>query len=156
MTEPAPTLPLFAHATCVAIDGCGVLLRGPAGAGKSDLALRLIDGGAFLIADDVVALAPEDGRLMASLPASAPPSCRGRIEMRGLGILPVPTIATAAVRLVVDLVPGGHPERLPERETVRLAGLLLPLCRLDPFEASAPARVRLMVRAVAAGIIAAP
>ncbi|MDZ4736608.1 MAG: HPr kinase/phosphatase C-terminal domain-containing protein [Rhodospirillaceae bacterium] len=154
MTEPAQ--PLFAHATCVAIDGCGVLLRGPAGAGKSDLALRLIDGGAFLVADDVVALTADGERLMATLPASAPASCRGRIEMRGLGILPVPTIATVPIRLVVDLVPGGHPERLPERETVVLAGLHLPLCRLDPFEASAPARVRLMVRAVAAGIIAAP
>ena len=155
MTDDAAP-PLLAHATCVAIDGCGVLLRGPPGSGKSDLALRLIDGGAFLVADDLVALAPDGERLIATLPASAPPEIRGRIEMRGIGILPVPTIARAPIRLVVDLVPGDRLERLPEREHVRLAGIAVPMCRLDPFGASAAARVRLMVRAVAAGIIAAP
>jgi serine kinase of HPr protein (carbohydrate metabolism regulator) len=154
MTDGAP--PLLAHATCVAIDGCGVLLRGPPGSGKSDLALRLIDGGAFLVADALVALAADGERLMATLPASAPPAVRGRIEMRGIGILPVPTIPRAPIRLVVELVPADRLERLPEREHVLLAGIAVPLCRLDPFGASATARVRLMVRAVAAGIIAAP
>jgi serine kinase of HPr protein (carbohydrate metabolism regulator) len=154
MTDGAP--PLLAHATCDAIDGCGVLLRGPPGSGKSDLALRLIDGGAFLIADDLVALTADGKRLIATLPASAPPAVRGRIEMRGIGILPVPTIPRAPIRLVVELVPADRLERLPEREHVLLAGIAVPLCRLDPFGASATARVRLMVRAVAAGIIAAP
>ena len=44
------------HATCIAIDGHGILLRGPAGSGKSDLALRAIDRGARLVADDQVVL----------------------------------------------------------------------------------------------------
>jgi serine kinase of HPr protein (carbohydrate metabolism regulator) len=154
MTDSVPLL--LAHATCVAIDGCGVLLRGPSGAGKSDLALRLIDGGAFLVADDLVALAAEDERLIATLPPSAPPAVRGRIEMRGIGILPVPTIPKAPIRLVVELVAADLLERLPERAHVLLAGIAVPLCRLDPFGASAASRVRLMVRAVAAGIIAAP
>jgi serine kinase of HPr protein (carbohydrate metabolism regulator) len=154
MTDGAP--PLFAHATCVAIDGCGVLLRGPPGSGKSDLALRLIDGGAFLVADDLVALASDGEQLIATLPPSAPPAVRGRIELRGIGILPVPTIPKARVRLVVELVAADLLERLPEREHVLLAGIAVPLCRLDPFGASATARIRLMVRAVAAGIIAAP
>src|SRR3546814_10156556 len=48
------------HATTVALDGTGVLLRGPAGSGKSDLALRLIDQGARLVADDRTALALEE------------------------------------------------------------------------------------------------
>ena len=50
------------HATCIEVDGMGVLLRGPSGSGKSDLALRLIDGGARLVADDRTDLAVEDGR----------------------------------------------------------------------------------------------
>ena len=44
--------PILVHATAVAIEGEAVLLRGASGAGKSDLALRLIDGGARLVADD--------------------------------------------------------------------------------------------------------
>ena len=43
---------LLLHATAVAIDGRAVLLRGASGSGKSDLALRLIDAGARLVADD--------------------------------------------------------------------------------------------------------
>ena len=50
------------HGTCVAIAGRGVLLRAPSGAGKSDLALRLIDAGARLVADDQVELAQDNGR----------------------------------------------------------------------------------------------
>ena len=51
------------HATCIALDGRGVLLRGPSGSGKSDMALRLIDAGAELVADDRVDLdAPGRGR----------------------------------------------------------------------------------------------
>ncbi|MBM3488544.1 MAG: hypothetical protein FJX67_18250, partial [Alphaproteobacteria bacterium] len=48
------TGPLRLHATCIAVDGIGVLVRGASGAGKSDLALRLIDAGARLVADDQV------------------------------------------------------------------------------------------------------
>lgn len=70
------------HATTIAIDGAGVLLRGPSASGKSDLALRLIDDGARLVADDRTVLALRDG----IVEASAPPSIRGKIEVRGLGI----------------------------------------------------------------------
>ena len=59
---------LFVHASCVALDGNGVLLRGPSGSGKSDLALRLIDGGAVLVADDQVALTVEGEKILASAP----------------------------------------------------------------------------------------
>ena len=46
--------PELLHATAIAINGAGVLLLGPSGSGKSDLALRLIDRGAVLISDDGV------------------------------------------------------------------------------------------------------
>lgn len=143
------------QATCVAVDGAGVLLRGPSGSGKSDLALRLIDGGAALVSDDLVSIVVEGGRAVARLPGQAPAGTRGRLEVRGVGILPVPTVATAPLALVVELG-GPRPERLPEPETAEIAGISLPLLRLDAFEASAPARIRLVLRRAVGGIIAAP
>ena len=68
---PAPHPPHIMrriHGTCVLLSGLGVLLRGPSGSGKSDLALRLIDGGARLVADDQVELIPAEGRLLARAP----------------------------------------------------------------------------------------
>lgn len=137
------------HATCVEVDGVGVLLRGPSGSGKSDLALRLIDGGARLVADDRTDLAVADGRLIASCPAAL----AGRLEVRGLGIGPVPSLPRAVVGLVVDLVAPAAVERLPDPTTCRIAGLALPCLALAPFEASAPAKVRLAARWVQCSIM---
>lgn len=133
--------------TAVAIDDAALLLLGPSGSGKSDLALRLIDQGARLICDDRVLLGLADGGLWASAPADLPPALRGRIEARGLGIVPVP-YATAPVRLhwAVELVAPAAVERLPMAEFRRLLGHDLPLLRLDPFAASTPAKLRLAVR----------
>src|SRR5262249_18332162 len=96
------------HASCVAMDSAGVLLLGRSGAGKSDLALRLIDDGAVLVADDRVLLSARKGVLR----ASAPDSIRGLIEIRGLGIVTMPVKNTAAVRLAVQL--GREGPRLPQ------------------------------------------
>jgi len=138
----------------VAVDGAGVLLRGPSGSGKSDLALRLIDGGAALVADDGVELRRAGGRLVASLPGSAPASVRGRLEVRGVGILPVPFVAEAPVVLAVEL--GVLPDRLPEPEMAQWLGVDVPLLRLAGLEPSAPAKVRLAVRALPGSIIRPP
>jgi serine kinase of HPr protein (carbohydrate metabolism regulator) len=125
------------HATCVAIGGRGVLLMGPSGSGKSDLALRLIDRGAGLVSDDYTVLTAADGQLV----ASPPPAIAGRIEVRGLDILDVPHVAGIPVALVIDLA---EPvERLPERATRTIVGIALPLLRLTAFEASAPVKVEL-------------
>jgi serine kinase of HPr protein (carbohydrate metabolism regulator) len=144
---------LFLQATCVAVDGVGVLLRGPSGGGKSDLALRLIDGGARLVADDGVELSRRGDDLVARLPAMAPDSVRGRIEVRGLGILPVPSVDDAIVGLVVDLVDANKIERLPLPATVDLLGLSIPVIDLAGPEPSAPAKVRLAVRLFKRSII---
>lgn len=135
------------HASSVCIDGAALLLRGPSGAGKSDLALRLIDGGALLVADDRVCVARQDDALI----VSAPPALAGLIEVRGLGILPVPTIAAALLSLVVDLTPGDALERLPPPRSADLCGLSLPVVTLDPRHASAAAFLRLALRALRAG-----
>lgn len=133
------------HGTCVAVSGVGVLLRGPSGSGKSDLALRLIDDGAILVADDRVNLAALDGVLS----ASAPEQLAGMIEVRGMGILRVPSLPRAVIGLVIDLVDPHHIERLPEPTVCCLLGIEAPLLRLAPETASAAARVRLAVDAAA-------
>ena len=135
------------HATCVAIEGAGVLLRGPSGAGKSDLALRLIDQGATLIADDQVLVARDGDTLL----ATAPEQIAGRIEVRGVGILRLPAV-TAPLRLIIDLVPSGEVERLPPPRHLTVEGIDLPRLLLNPFECSTPAKVRLAVRAPASDI----
>jgi serine kinase of HPr protein (carbohydrate metabolism regulator) len=136
------------HATCVDIDGAGVLLRGASGSGKSDLALRLIDGGARLVADDRAQLTVAGGEVF----ASAPTALMGRIEVRGLGIVPVEAVARAPLRLVVDLVAPDAVERLPTPATAEVLGVRLPLVRLAPFEASAPAKVRAALRVACDGV----
>lgn len=135
------------HATCVEVAGAGVLLRGPSGSGKSDLALRLIDDGAQLVADDRTNLVLDAGRLI----ATAPPTIAGRLEVRGLGILAMPFTARSRVVLAVDLVPAGTVERLPEAAQCEYLGFGLPLIALAPFELSAAAKLRLAVRDAAAG-----
>lgn len=138
MTDGAETL---VHATCVAIGEVGVLLRGPSGSGKSDLALRLIEGGAKLVADDQVVLSEVAGSLL----ASAPSVLRGKIEVRGCGILDIPYENSVLMRLVIDLVLRDEIPRLPEPVCCDLAGRALPLYRLHAFDASCSAKVRSLV-----------
>ena len=127
------------HASCVALEGKAVLLRGAPGAGKSDLALRLIEGGARLVADDQVALASSGETLFAAPPASI----AGLLEVRGIGIVSMEFATQCPVHLVVDLVQPDAVERMPEAATVELCGHRIAYASLVPFEASAPAKVRL-------------
>lgn len=129
------------HATCVAWDDGGILLQGPSGAGKSDLALRLIDSGAWLIADDQVNLAREEYDLV----ATAPEALKGWLEVRGIGICAVPCAASAPVVATFDLVSPDRIDRLPSRRRWPMLGLDIPCLALAPFEASAVAKVRLAV-----------
>lgn len=135
--------------TCVAIEGHGVLLRGPSGAGKSDLALRLIEEGAVLVADDQTALDQKGGELR----ASAPPTIAGLLEVRGLGVLRVPATPSAPLACVVTLIAPRDMIRLPDDERIGVCGINLPHFRLDAFEVSAVAKVRLAVRIATGGIM---
>ena len=132
------------HGTCVDVAGTGVLLRGPSGSGKSDLALRLIDDGACLVADDRVDLMIEG----ADVVASAPPRLAGMIEVRGVGVARLPSVARARVGMVIDLVDDGAVDRLPEPAVCTLLGVDVRLLRLAPLAASAAAKIRLAVGAV--------
>jgi HPr kinase/phosphorylase len=129
------------HGTTVAIDDTGVLLRGPSGSGKSDLALRLIDEGAMLVADDRSTLSLERGHLM----VHALETIRNKIEVRGLGIVNIDARPQIQLGLVVDLAKSA--ERLPAPEAIDILGVSIPLIRLSAFEASSTAKIRLAVRA---------
>jgi serine kinase of HPr protein (carbohydrate metabolism regulator) len=136
----------------VSAAGAGILIRGRSGAGKSDLALRLmtttptIAGRAptvVLVADDQVILERRAGKVFGSVPASI----AGRIEVRGIGIVALPYEAETQVRLVVDLVARREVVRYPESEMhVELLGIAIPRLKLAAHDASAPIKVLLGLR----------
>lgn len=128
------------HATSVAIRGTAVLIEGPSGSGKSDLALRLIDRGATLISDDYTMLVRSGAEVLASAPATI----AGRMEVRGLGILVMPCVADVPVGLVVRL--STEVERMPERAVRLIEGVEVPATVLDARAASAAIKVELAVQ----------
>ncbi len=139
---------LLLHGTAIAVAGQAALLRGPSGAGKSDLALRclglppspLLGAPARLVADDQVLAHTCNGEVV----LRAPPTLFGLLEVRGLGILPVPAVAAARLALLVDLVARHRIERLPDRPVLEaLSGVGIPRLLLAPFEASAPLKLLL-------------
>jgi len=126
------------HASCVAIDGRAVIITGPSGTGKSDLALRLIDRGAALVSDDYTIVR----RVQNALRATAPANIAGLIEVRGIGLVPMPNLEDVPVALIVSL--DSPVDRLPEPDRSRhIAGVAIPLMSVSPHEASAPLKVEL-------------
>ena len=142
-----PDGPELVHGTCVALGRTAALLRGPSGAGKSDLALRFLflarRGPAaleapILVADDQVLLVRNGDRLL----AKPPDTIRGKMEVRGIGIVEVKSLMEADLALVVDLVPAQAVERLPDGgETIPILGIAVPRMALSPWEASAPIKL---------------
>lgn len=137
---------MVVHGTCVSYGARAALIRGPAGSGKSDLALRFLSasgGDVALVADDRVRLVAEENRLVARPPATI----AGLIEVRGVGIVEVPHRAEAELVVVVDLAPGREIERLPPDPLpeVDFLGVRIPLTRLAAFEASSPIKLKLLL-----------
>ncbi|HVF37039.1 MAG TPA: HPr kinase/phosphatase C-terminal domain-containing protein [Sphingomicrobium sp.] len=126
------------HASTVAVDGRAVLISGPSGSGKSDLTLRLLDRGFTLVSDDRTIVRREGERLL----ASAPETIRGKLEIRGVGIVDMETVTDLPVALVVELT--SDIQRLPDDSRERLImGMPVPLISVDAMTASAPSKVAL-------------
>ena len=126
------------HGSTVAIEGRAVLITGPSGSGKSDLALRLLDRGFTLVSDDQTVVRRDGDRLI----ASAPPAIAGKLEVRGIGIVEMATAEDVPVALLVELT--NDVERMPESKRERpTLGVQLPLISIDALTASAPAKVAL-------------
>jgi hypothetical protein len=105
---------MLIHATSAALASQAILFLGPSGSGKSQLAFRLLQRGAWLIADDQTHLSPRGGAIW----ASCPPTIEGKLEVRGVGLIAAPHQVGASVRLVLDLDPANRPAkadlRMPE------------------------------------------
>ena len=124
------------HASTVVIDGRAVMISGPSGSGKSDLALRLIDRGFVLVSDDQTIVRRDGRRLLASAPATI----AGKLEVRGIGIIEMDHVEDAEVALLVKLT--SEIERLPDEDREReILGIALPLIGIDATTASAAAKV---------------
>jgi len=137
---------MLVHATTIDLAGLGVLIEGASGAGKSDLALRLIADGALLVADDQTDVEVAG----VALRARAPGTISGLIEARGVGIVPSPIKVATTLRLAVALV-SGPVERMPEPRTWSLPGgrgPRIPLIELCAFEPSTPEKLRRALESV--------
>jgi serine kinase of HPr protein (carbohydrate metabolism regulator) len=137
MTTPSSEM---LHASTVAIDGQAVLIAGVSGSGKSDLALRLIDRGATLVSDDYTLLT----RVGAVLMASSPATIKGKLEVRGIGILDCDSHDSVPAGLIVRL--DEPPVRMPEDDVQNIIGVAIPVVALAAFEASTPIKVELALR----------
>lgn len=143
------------HAGAVALGEAGVLIRGAPGSGKSALARALValwqrEGDfAAHVADDRTALAATNGVLI----ARPHPHLAGRIEVRGVGICAVSSLAAVRVSLVVDLV--NRPERLPDacETTTVIDGIVLPRLALEACAAEHTAH---LLRSVLTGSALTP
>lgn len=130
------------HVSCVAIGERAVLIEGRSGAGKSDLALRLIDRGARLVSDDYTLVVRDRQALLATAPATI----AGKIEVRGIGIVTMPHVERVAVALLVEL--RDDIERMPLDMPVRsIAGIKVPVIAVEGHYASAPIKVELALAA---------
>jgi len=126
------------HASTVARGNRAIVITGPSGSGKSDLALRLLDHGFQLVSDDQTIISRDGDRLL----ASAPPNIASKIEVRGIGIVDMDAVGDVPVALVVELTSEIH--RLPDDSRERLIlGIGVPLVSVDAMTASAASKVAL-------------
>ena len=113
--------PLIMHATCVDVNGSGVLIVGHSGSGKSSLAINLLALGSKLVADDQCALIKKNKKFRVFKPASLPKS----IEIRGVGLVSVPMVVETSLDWVVNM-DEAEKERMPDLRFTEIDGYKIP------------------------------
>jgi HPr kinase/phosphorylase len=128
------------HATLVEYHKQGIMIKGPSGAGKSDVALRLIERGAILVADDQLLISLQDKRLI----GYAPERLKGLLEVRGIGIINLPCHPYFSIDFLIELVTGPTYERFPSSEVFRIYKKTIPKYYLWAFEASILEKIKIL------------
>ena len=112
---------LIMHATCVDINGSGVLIVGRSGSGKSSLAINLLALGSKLVADDQCELVKKNSIFRISKPACLPES----IEIRGVGLVSVPIVNETSLDWVVNM-DEAEKERMPTPRFTKIGDFRVP------------------------------
>jgi len=112
---------LIMHATCVDINGSGVLIVGRSGSGKSSLAINLIALGSTLVADDQCEIVKKNNKLSVFKPTSLPSS----IEIRGVGLVSVPMDVETSLDWVVNM-DEAETQRMPDLQFTEIDGYRIP------------------------------
>ena len=112
---------LLMHATCVDVNGSGVLIVGRSGSGKSSLAISLLALGSTLVADDQCELVKKNNSFCIFKPASLP----NRIEIRGIGLVSVPMVVETSLDWVVNM-DEAEKERMPDLRFTEIDGCKIP------------------------------
>ena len=127
------------HGTVIRFRGKGVLIMGKSGMGKSDLALRLLEKGARVVADDVVHLEVREDKLY----AFAPPALRNKLEVRGFGIIEVDGLPETQIDMVLSLQK--KYDRLPKPHFFEFREIKVPEYVLSAFEDSILLKIRVII-----------
>ena len=112
---------LIMHASCVDVNGSGVLIVGRSGSGKSSLAINLLALGSKLVADDQCELVRKNNSFRIFKPASLPKS----IEIRGVGLVSVPMVKETSLDWVVNM-DEVEKERMPTPHFTEIGGFRVP------------------------------
>ncbi len=132
------------HATTVSLDGKGVLIRGASGSGKTSLALSLMEKGAQLVADDYTHLEASGGRVM----ATAPSNIKGKIEVRGFGLITTAYVDHAAIALIIDIVPHADVPRMPDEASDMLCSITTPRLFLGVHDVAASGKIHAVLKSM--------
>ena len=132
------------QATAIHIDHHGILLTGAPASGKSDLALRMINDGAELIADGETSLVVQGYTLMATAPAIT----AGQLHIHGIGSIRMPFENSAPIRCCVHLSASWHVQKNPQWRTENFLGVNIPIIELNAFEASTPIKIKTALKMI--------
>lgn len=130
------------HGTSICYKQKGLLFLGKSGNGKSDLALRLIDKGANLIADDQTILTLKNNKIILTCPSEI----KSKLEIRGIGIIKMPSIKEHQLDIVFQLKSFREIKRIPNENWRMLLDQKIPYYEIDPFELSVNAKINFLLK----------